>query len=207
MISGEDLPNVHDTADRAFLRERLVIRFQAVAPDVSEALRQWNDDLAEEFDLAVIESYEDLRKKLEMNGIESFDEVDMFRPAETWREALERSCEIPLLPMFHPFVLPHERWSALARPFYDELTTDDLVDLLDATHVDASRRSGMRWLGRPEIRTMLQLWISPGEMVEADGWQELLSKGLSDMRTGRAVRYVALRRKLALEDLPDGSAS
>ena len=33
----------------------------------------------------------------------------------------------------------------------------------------------------------------------------LLSKGLSDVQTSRAVRYVALRRKLALMDLPDGS--
>ena len=88
-----------------------------------------------------------------------------------------------------------------------ELTEDDLVDLLDSVHVDASRRTGPRWIGRSEIRTMLQLWLSQKELVETEGWQELLAKGLSDIRTSRAVRYVALRRKLALGDLPDRSAN
>lgn len=206
LVSGKDLPNVVTTSDREFLRERLVVRFREAVPDISEALLQWNDDLAGELDLAVIDAYEDLRRKLEKNGIEAFDEVDMFRPAESWHEALERSREILLLPMFRPFILPDARWSALIKPFYSELTEDDLVDLLDSTHVDAFRRPGLRWLGRSEIRTMLQLWLSPRAMVETEGWRKFLAKGLSDIRTSRAVRYVALRRKLALGDLPNGSA-
>ena len=86
-----------------------------------------------------------------------------------------------------------------------ELTEDDLVDLLDSCHVDAFRRPGLRWLGRAELRTMLQLWLSPRAMIEADEWPRFLAKGLSDIQTSRAVRYVALRRKLALLDMPDGS--
>lgn len=206
LVSGKDLPNVETISDREFLRERLVVRLREAVPDISEALLQWNDDLAGELDLAVIDAYEDLRQKLETNGIEAFDEVDMFRPAESWHEALERSREIPLLPMFRPFILPDLRWSALLKPFYSELTEDDLVDLLDSTHVDAFRRPGLRWLGRSEIRTMLQLWLSPKAMVGTEGWRDFLAKGLSDVQTSRAVRYVALRRKLALGDLPNGSA-
>lgn len=206
LVSGEDLPNIETAGDREFLRERLVVRLREAVPDIPEALLQWTEDLAGELDLAVIDAYEDLRQKLEADGMEAFDDVDMARPAETWRDALERSREIPLLPMFRPFILPEARWLALIKPLYGEMTEDDLVDLLDTTHLDASRRPGLRWLGRSEIRTMLQLWLSPKAMVETEGWREFVSKGLSDVRTSRAVRYVALRRKLALGDLPIESA-
>ncbi|WP_156829274.1 hypothetical protein [Amorphus coralli] len=205
LVSGEDLPNIETAHDKEFLRERLTVRLREAVPDISEALLQWTEDLAGELDLAVIEAYEDLRQKLEADGIEAFDEVDMARPANSWRDALERSREIPLFPMFRPFILPEARWLALVKPSYSELTEDDLVDLLDSTHVDASRRPGLRWLGRSEIRTMLQLWLSPKAMVETEDWREFVAKGLSDIRTSRAVRYVALRRKFALGDLPNGT--
>ncbi|WP_372921971.1 hypothetical protein [Roseovarius sp.] len=207
LVSGKDLPKVETASDREFLRDRLIARLREAVPDVLEALLQWNDDLAGDLDLAVIDAYEDLRHHLEKSGIESFEEVDMSRPAETWREALERSREIPFLPMFRPFILPEARWSALIKPWYSELSEDDLVDLLDSSHVDAFRRPGLRWLGRAELRTMLQLWLSPKTMVETEGWRDLLAKGLSDIRTCRAVRYAALRRKLALGDLPDRSTN
>jgi hypothetical protein len=54
---------------------------------------------------------------------------------------------------------------------------------------------------------MLQLWLSPKLMVETESWRDLLAKALSDVQTCRAVRYVALRRKLALRDLPDGGGN
>jgi len=207
LVSGRDLPDIETALDREFLRDRLMFRLREAVPDIPEALLQWNDDLAGGLDLAVIEAYEDLRQHLEMNGTEAFEEVDMSRPAERWHQALTRSLAMPLLQMFRPFILPEARWSALMRPVYSDLTEDDLVDLLDATHIDAFRRPGFRWLGRPELRTMLQLWLSPKTMVETEDWRALLEKGLSDIRTSRAVRYVALRRKLALGDLPNGSAS
>lgn len=205
LVSGRDLPKVEAVSYKEFLKDRLIIRFQQAVPDISEALAQWNDDLAGALDLAVIDAYEDLRHHLETSGIEAYEEVDMSRQAATWRKALERSREVPLLPMFRPFILPEARWSALIMPWYGELTEDDLVDLLDSCHVDASRRPGVRWLGRAEIRTMLHLWLSPKTMVETEGWRDLLSRALSDVQTSRAVRYVALRRKLALRDLPEGS--
>jgi hypothetical protein len=207
LVSGKDLPRIETAADREFLQDRLITRFRETVPDVPESLLQWGDDLAGDLDLAVIEAYEDLRHHLETSGVDTFDEVDMFRPAETWRNALERSREMPLLPMFRPFILPDARWSSLVSPWYGELSEDDLVDLLDSCHVDAFRRPGLRWLGRAELRTMLQLWLSPKLMVETEGWRDLLAKALSDAQTSRAVRYVALRRKLALGDLPEGGTN
>lgn len=207
LVSGKDLPRIETAADREFLQDRLITRFRETVPDVPEALLQWNEDLAGDLDLAVIDAYEDLRHQLETSGIDAFDEVDMSRPAATWRKALERSREMPLLPMFRPLILPDARWPSLVSPWYSELGEDDLVDLLDSCHVDAFRRPGLRWLGRAELRTMLQLWLSPKLMVETEGWRDLLAKALSDVQTSRAVRYVALRRKLALEDLPDGGGN
>ena len=205
LLSGRDLPQVETVSYKEYLKDRLIIRFREAVPDIPEALLLWNDDLAGELDLAVIDAYEDLRHHLETSGIEAYEEVDMSRPAVTWRKALEMSRGVPLLPMFCPLILPAARWSALIKPWYSELTEDDLVDLLDSCHVDAFRRQGVRWLGRAEIRTMLQLWLSPKTMVETEGWRDLLGRALSDVQTSRAVRYVALRRKLALRDLPEGS--
>lgn len=207
LVSGKDLPRIETASDREYLQDRLITRFRETVPDVPEALLQWNEDLAGDLDLAVIDAYEDLRYQLETSGIDAFDEVDMSRPAATWRKALERSREMPLLPMFRPLILPDARWSSLVSPWYSELGEDDLVDLLDSCHVDAFRRPGLRWLGRAELRTMLQLWLSPKLMVETESWRDLLAKALSDVQTCRAVRYVALRRKLALRDLPDGGGN
>lgn len=205
LVSGEDLPEMASNSDRLFLRDRLTFRLRQALPDIASALAQFDDELAGNLDLAVIDAYEDLRLHLQDKGREAFDEVDIARSSVTWRRALERARDIPLLPMFQHFILPEARWTALMNPWYVELTEDDIVDLLDACHVDSSRRPGLRWLGRAELRTMLQLWLSPRAMIEADEWPRLLAKGLSDVQTSRAVRYVALRRKLALMDMPDGS--
>lgn len=205
LVSGEDLPEIESNSDQLFLRDRLIARLRETVPDITDALARLDDELAGDLDLAVIDAYEDLRRHVQAGGREAFEEVDMARSSTTWRKALERARDIPLLPMFRHLILPDARWKALTNTWYAELTEDDLVDLLDSCHVDAFRRPGLRWLGRAELRTMLQLWLSPRAMIEADEWPRFLAKGLSDIQTCRAVRYVALRRKLALLDMPDGS--
>ena len=205
LVSGEDLPEIESNSDQLFLRDRLIARLRETVPDITDALGQLDDEddeLAGTLDFAVMDAYEDLRRHIQAGGREAFEEVDMARFSTTWRKALERARDIPLLPMFRHLILPEARWKALMNTWYAELTEDDLVDLLDSCHVEAP---GLRWLGRGELRTMLQLWLSPRAMIEADEWPRFLAKGLSDIQTSRAVRYVALRRKLALLDMPDGS--
>jgi len=203
LVSGVDLPQIEPGSDRAFLEGRLLARLGEVVPDVGDALARWDEELGGDLDLAVIDAYEDLRRHLQDTDHIAFDEVDMSREAKAWHTALTQARNMPLLPMFQCFILPEARWSALMNPWYHDLTKDDLVDLLDACHVDASRRPGQRWLGRPELRAMLQLWLSPQSMIDVEDWAQLLSKGLADMQTARAVRYVALRWKLARLDMPD----
>ncbi|HTM81943.1 hypothetical protein [Asticcacaulis sp.] len=206
LISGEDLPVVDDSADRMFLRDRLLTRVTAIVPDLSHSLEYWAKDVADNLDLAVIEAYEDLRLHQQASGRESFDDVDISRPEANWQRALVEARDMPLLSMFRPYILPAARWEALRNPFYEGLTEDDLVDLLDESHVDASRRSGMRRLGRPELRSLLQLWLSPRLLIESSDWPATLNRCLSDPHSARAVRYAALRYRLARQDIPDRSA-
>ncbi|MEY9770464.1 hypothetical protein ABIA14_002741 [Sinorhizobium fredii] len=202
LLSGRDLPVVTQPHDIQFLRRRITTRLEEAVPNLSDALSEWDEQLGGDLDLAVIDAYEDLRSHLIAAGREPFEEVDMSRRPEAWRNALERAREMPLLPMFRQFILPEARWTALMSNPYEILTEDELIDLLDACHVDARRRSGPRWIGRAELRTMLQFWTSPRALLDADDWLGLLAKSLSDVQTARAVRYVALRRKLSRLDLP-----
>lgn len=204
LVSGEDLPRIESTTDRTFLRDRIIARLQEKIPYINEALEGLDDELASDLDIAVIDAYEDLRQNFLDAGRNAFEEVDMVRPASHWRKALQSALKMPLLPMFHGLILPEVRRAALINSFYDDLSEDDLIDLLDSCHVDAFRRPGVRWLDRPELRTMLQFWLSPQTLIDTEGWSQLLAKGLSDTQTARAVRYVALRYKLARLELPDG---
>ncbi|MGF6157412.1 hypothetical protein M2267_002671 [Ensifer sp. KUDG1] len=205
LLSGDDLPPIARSFDMDFLTRRITLRLHQAVPDHEIALAGWNEDLGGELDLAVIEAYEDLRSHMLQEGRDAFEEVDMQRPASTWLLALERARDIPRLAMFRRFILPEARWEALSAFPYETTTEDDIVDLLDNCHVDAFRRPGLRWIGRPELRAMLELWISPRALLEAGEWQQYLAKSLSDMQTARAVRYAALRRKLSRLDFPEES--
>lgn len=200
-------PQLDNARDRDFLSSRILQKMKEVLPDPQTAATNIDDDLAGALDLAMEDAYDELSAAVEARGDTPEFSCAVGFLTDDWRSAFRKAGDAQRLLMFRPYILPDARWSALVRPFYSELTEDDLVDLLDSVHVDAFRRPGLRWLGRPEIRAMLQLWLSPKAMVETEGWRELLAKGVSDIRTSRAVRYVALRRKLALGDLPDGSAS
>ncbi len=199
-------PQLDNAQDRDFLTNAMVQKMKGVLPDPQIAAANIDDDLAGTLDLAMEDAYDELSAAVEARGETPEFSCAVGFLTEDWRSAFQKAGDAQRLSMFRPHILPEARWSALVRPFYSEFTEDDLVDLLDSVHVDAFRRPGLRWLGRSEIRAMLQLWLSPKAMAETDRWRELLSKGLSDIQTSRAVRYVALRRKLALGDVPNGSA-
>lgn len=197
LLSGPDLPEIAQKADRDFLNDRIHKRLRDLTPEPQEGLEDWSEDLAADLDLAVIEAYEDLRALMIADDREPFEEPDMARPPEDWRAALEEARDLPALPAFRPLILPDLRWVSLSERFVDSLSEDDLVDLLDSTHLDAHRRSGFRWIGRAELRAMLDFWIAPGRLLEEPEWRSLLARGLSDAYTARAVRYLTLRRRLS----------
>ena len=203
LTRGDDLPLIATRSDRARLNGYLIQRLRDEIPDVSLALSEWDDDTAGNLDLAVIDAYDDLRRYHEDLGHETFEEPDMSRPAHVWRAALQEAADLATLPMFKSLILPTRRWNALVSAWYGELTQDDLVDLLDSCHVDSFRRPGFRWMGRSEIRTLLQFWLSPAQVIAGENWAVSLAHALSDIQTARAIRYVALRWRLAARDLPE----
>ncbi len=200
-----DRPQLERNEDREFLHRRMLQKMKSILLDQQTATTSIDDDLAGALDELMEDAYEELREFIEARGDEPTFSGAVGFLTKDWQTAAKKAADAQKLLMFRPLILPEARWSALINPWYNELSEDDLVDLLDYCHLDASRRPGVRWLGRAEIRTMLQLWLSPKTMVETEGWRDLLSRALSDMQTSRAVRYVALRRKLALRDLPEGS--
>ena len=183
LLTGEDLPRIEINSDWMFFRDRLIDRFRAIVTTLPETVHHWDEDVGGDLDLAVIDAYEDLRLHLEKNDREAFEEVDMARPAEDWLRALKQAQEMPLLPIFRRFILPDSRWIALTNASYDEFTENDLVDLLDECHVDASRQPGQRWIGRAELRNLVQFWLSPEATIFEEDWPRLLSKALSDVRS------------------------
>lgn len=203
LTRGNDLPVISSRSDRARLNGYLIQRLRDEIPDVSLALSEWDDDTAGNLDLAVIDAYDDLRRYHEDLGHETFEEPDMSRPAHVWKAALQEAAVLATLPMFRPLILPARRWNALVNAWYGELTQDDLVDLLDSCHVDSFRRPGFRWMGRSEIRTLLQFWLCPAQVIAGENWGETLAHALSDTQTARTVRYVCLRWRLAARDLPE----
>lgn len=203
LTRGDDLPVISNRSDRARLNGYLIQRLRDEMPDVALALSEWDDDTAGNLDLAVIDAYDDLRRYHEDLGHETFEEPDMSRPAHVWKAALQDAADLASLPMFKPLILPARRWNALVSAWYGELTQDDLVDLLDSCHVDSFRRPGFRWMRRSEIRALLQFWLSPAQVIAGENWAESLAHALSDTQTARAIRYVALRWRLAVRDLPE----
>lgn len=207
LTRGDDLPFISTKSDRARLNGFLTRRFQDEVPDLSQALSEWDDETAGNLDLAVIDAYDDLRRYHEDLGHETFEEPDMSRPAHIWKAALQEARELSTLPMFKPLILPARRWNAIVSAMYAELTQDDLVDLLDSCHVDSFRRPGFRWMGRAEIRTLLEFWLSPAGVIASDDWAATLARALSDSQSARAIRYVVLRWRLAARDLPEGATA
>lgn len=207
LLSGGDLPHLQEPGDQTFLRERLEERFGQLVSDLRNSIEVLDDNLAGDFDFALIDAFEDLRNDLKRRGRETFDEVDIYYSPEQWRSVLVEAADISLLQDFKRYILPETRWQRLINAWYDDVSDDSLVDLLVESHVDPSRRPGFKWIGRAEIRTMLQLWLSPNEVFRSENWRTTLAKGLSDRQTARAVRYVALRKKLAMFDLPEGLLS
>ena len=202
-----DRPQLEHPEELHFLRSIILKKLKTILPDKKTAVTSIDYDLAGTLDEAMEDAYDALRDFIEARGgVPDFSGAVGLQ-TEDWQVAAKKAFDAQKLLMFERFILPKSRWSSLVSPWYSELGEDDLVDLLDSCHVDAFRRPGLRWVGRAELRTMLQLWLSPKLMVETEGWRDLLAKALSDVQTSRAVRYVALRRKLALGDLPDGGGN
>jgi hypothetical protein len=187
---GGDFPDIQPE-EYPVLRQFLRHRLGEALPDLVVAMAEGVS--FESLDFAIMDAYEDLSADRLARGLESFDDIDIGFDTEIWRMAISDALTSVEKPRFKPLVLPEDRWSKLSRLDYSAITQDGVIDALAAAHVDVSRRAGVKWLGRKEFRSGLQLWLSPRELLATTDWRDDLTKLLSDRQTARAIRYAALR--------------
>lgn len=204
LLSGEGLFEVKGPKNRSDLEGRLRWHLAKAVPDL--VATSWEDEYAEKLDYAVMDAYEELRDLLSEQGAPVPEEPDLYRPPEKWHRAICSAVTLPRLELFKALILPQGRWQALSERSYRSFSEDDVVDLLDACHLDARRRSGLRWIERSDLRVLLRLWIDPLSVIDDENWAERLAKALSDGQTARAVRYSALRLRAVRHDLPEQEA-
>jgi hypothetical protein len=190
LASGPRFPEVSPEEISSLYRE-LRRRFQEGAPNLGVMLADGSS--FEVLDFAINEAYEKLRTERQAQELPPFEELDIYNDDASWQEAIKRALGEALRPAFRPLLLPASRWIKLSNLDYKKLGQDEVVQALWECHLDASRTPGYRWLGRRELRSGLQLWIAPRDILATSGWRNDLTKLLSDRPTARAIRYSALR--------------
>jgi len=193
-----DLPEVRPE-DLPLLHRRLHHHFARTGVDLRAAVTGGADDsgIAERLDFAVMDAYEDIRKIRLDNGEQTFEEPDIANDPATWRRTINEAVTRHDMSFLQPFILPESRWEILRRTDYLTISDDEMIDIIESHHIDVSRRSGVRWFGRSDIRIALQFWISPRRAIASSGWRDTATKLLSDRQSARAIRYAALRLRSA----------
>lgn len=200
LVAGPDFPDLapEDYPAMASILKELLVR---LIPDIDVASESEDEAAFEALDFMVNDAYEELSKDRQARGKEPFEEQDAGTDPERWRKALRDALKKAEKPGLRPLILPENRWLRLSQLDYSVITQDGIVDALFFCHLDISRRSGALWLSRRELRSGLQLWLSPGDLLHISGWRDHIGKLLSDRQTARAIRYSALRFRAELNNL------
>lgn len=205
LTGGSDFPKLPDRRDQILLNEILERRFKNEIQVPEQELASWSDQRGEDFDMVVIDAYDELLERVTETGRPGFEEVDISFPPSRWQATLRDSIMAPRLRTFRHLVLPQSRWQQLAEADYSDLSPDEIVDLLDSAHVDAYRQPGRRRIGREELRALLLFWLDPAKLLALGDWEPPLLRNLSDVFTSRAIRYAILRQRVSWRDLPDAT--
>ena len=192
-----ELPDVGPKYD-VVLDECLRKEFSNAFPGFEAALAMDSELLAETLDYAVINAYDALNAQMISDGVSEVEDVDIGYPAQRWVAAIKEALNRWDLSIFQKLILPEARWDSLRAIDYSSTSENDLTEVVFASHIDADLRSGITWLSRRELRTGLQLWLSPRQLLESEDWSADLTKLLSDQQSARALRYAALRSRAAM---------
>lgn len=206
LTTGSQCPVLPDLRDQKMLDDILRAKFAETLKSPDQELAYWTAERGADLDLVVSYAYDALSDQMKDAGRPSFDEVDVSYPHTRWRDTLRDAANAGKLAFFRRLVLPDSRWQALFETDFNDHSVDDSIDLLDRIHVDVSRQSGQRNIGREELRALLLFWLAPAKLEELAGWDAPLMRCLSDIFTSRAVRYAALRHRISEHDLPESGA-
>lgn len=128
------------------------------------------------------------------------EDIDVGNGDEDWREALSEARRRVELPSLRALLYPAEEAEHLLRLDYVSTELEALVEELTSW---VRRTQGLlgtpRW-AREEVHALLALWTAPHAAVRLE-WPRALARGLADRATARALRYVALRARLAQQAL------
>lgn len=192
LAAGGDFPEVEGW-QAAALSRHLAQRFARVAPNL------WNgaevvDAVAERLDGAILEAWEDLLEEIfRREGRFVLADLDVGNDAADWTGAVRQAREKVCLGDLLTYLLPRARSVALSAPDYQDLSLEDVADILVRSHVDLSPRGQPRWISEDDIRRGFLFWARPGTLSTDPEWQASLQRLLSDRQTARALRYAALR--------------
>ena len=192
LIFGKNEIQVPENWQRDFFISKIQQNFSKVVPDLNHSLSFWNEQIVGKLDFAIMDAHEELREEVESRGEKKPEEIDIMRKSEDWFNCVSDALSLSQLQKFKQFILPDERWRKLCERNYNSYSVEDVIELLESSHVDARRREGDRWIGRGDIANILKLWINPVDLAEKVNWDESLNKALSDRQTSRAIRYAAL---------------
>lgn len=195
LVENNECPVLTGADDFVFQTE-LRLRFASVLSMIDD-LASDPDALANSCDMAVNDAYETVRRNHIKNGRDTFDEPDIGYPAEVWLAVLAEAKARRTLANLSRFILPASRWTRLSLFDFGRASEDEVVDALHASHVDVSRGSRPPLLSRSDLKLGLQLWLAPRHLVTTSEWFDAIARTLSDRQTSRAIRYAALRTRIA----------
>jgi hypothetical protein len=152
------------------------------------------DATAEQLDRAVDEAWEDLFEEvLRREGRFVLEDVDPGNATAAWSDAVATALGSVRFAELLTLVLPRSRALALRRPNYQDLSLDEVGDILVGNQVDLSARGQPRWISDDDVRRGLLFWARPAALSADPNWMTAMQRLLSDRQTARAVRYAALR--------------
>jgi hypothetical protein len=192
LAAGADFPDVGGWKQAALVRH-LSQRMAGMVPGL------WADGAvtdvsAEQLDRAVGEAWEDLFEEvLRREGRFVLEDVDPGNATAAWSDAVATALDRVRFAELLTLVLPRSRALALSRPNYQDLSLDEVGDILVGDHVDLSARGQPRWISDEDVRRGLLFWTRPAALSADPNWMSAMQRLLSDRQTARAVRYAALR--------------
>lgn len=128
------------------------------------------------------------------------EHIDVGNSDEVWREVITEARRRVELPSLRALLYPAEEAERLLRLDYVSTGLEALAEELTGW---VRRTQGLlgapRW-GADEVHALLALWTAPHAAVRLE-WPRALVRGLADRAMARALRYVALRARLAQQAL------
>ena len=152
LIFGENEFRVPENWQKDFFIQKIQQNFTKVIPDFNHSIHFWDEQIVGKLDFAIMDAHEELREEIKSRGEEIPEDIDIVRESEDWFNCVSDALSLSRQLKFKKYILPDERWRKLSERNYNSYSIEDVIELLESSHVDARRREGNRWIGRGRYR-------------------------------------------------------